>query len=214
MKKEIYEKYDEAFRRAVEFLKKFYEEHKDDSEIRIIMPEAYVAEHMDPDDKAVRIAFGIKCKADGLHSVRRICALEENAEDIVAVYIEYRKTPIIFFPSEAGGINTSRSRILGDRIDHTLYDLKMYFAGRADECLLKKAYSREKTNSWLQQMGSFENLIDWLGVKGIFTDENYGVYDLEYDDGRVITSYRSPAEYQRQWSIAYYNNLKKKILKF
>ena len=28
-------------------------------------------------------------------------------------------------------------------------------------------------------MNTFENIVDWLGIKGIFVDENYEVYDLE-----------------------------------
>ena len=35
-------------------------------------------------------------------------------------------------------------------------------------------------------MKSFENIVEWWGVIGIFTDADYHVYDLEYNDERVL----------------------------
>lgn len=41
-------------------------------------------------------------------------------------------------------INTTRVKTFGDRIDHTLYDLKMYFSENR-EMFMKNAYSKPKT---------------------------------------------------------------------
>lgn len=137
--------------------------------------------------------------------------MEEDVKQIVEVYAQYRRVPVFFFPSEIGGINTVRSKIFGDRIDHTLYDLKIYFSEERNKCYMLKAYNRPKTKQWLDGMQSFEHLIDWLGIKGIFTDESYNVYDLEYVDNRILREYKNLHEYNRAWSNAYYNNLKSKI---
>ena len=64
---------------------------------------------------------------------------------------------------------------------------------------------------WLENMRSFENIIDWWGVKGIFTNENYDIYDLEYEEPQCIKKHKDSMEYRKQWSLDYYQNLKKKI---
>lgn len=202
-------KYSKAYQRAVDFMVKFYAENKTESNIREAIVKEYKKNKMDPDGKAVRFKSDIKCTADALLSILRICSLEGNIDDVIPTYEEYRKTPVFFFPCENGGINTSRNSKFGDRIDHTLYDLKMYFSDK-EKCLMKDAYARTKTKAWLKSMGSFENIIDWFGVKGIFTDEKYNVLDLEFETDKIITSYKSTAEYHKQWTDVYYNNIKKK----
>ena len=212
--KEYQKAYKKAYKKAVEHMSNYYNENKNKSDIRKLMIREYRENNLDPDGTAIRLEFGVKCTADGLHSMKRICDLEKNIEDIIPVYKEYRKIPIFFFPSECGGINTSRSNTFNDRIDHTLYDLKMHFTEKADGCKLKKAYDREKTSIWLKEMGSFENIINRFGVKGIFTDDDYNVFDLESDEGRIISSYKSSEEYKLQWTDCYYKNLKGKIREF
>ena len=63
-------------------------------------------------------------------------------------------------------------------------------------------------------MGSFENIVDWFGVKGIFTDEEYNVFDLDFEKPTVITSHKPLSEYQKQWTSIYYNNIKEKTQEF
>lgn len=172
----------------------------------------------DPDSYAARELGAVKCFADGLLSIKRIyrnCGLTEK---MVSEYDRYRKAPIFFFPSEKNGINTSRCSAFGDRIDHTLYDLKKYFdllqqGKNTGECKLALAYSRPETRVWLRDIGSFENLVDWFRIKGIFVNDNYEVYDIEnsiFDAGKereaYISDYREP--YEWAWSEVYYNNLK------
>ena len=213
------EEYNKSFERVVNLLENYYNsevcngKEKSEDEIRDSIRIYYKSKSLDPDGKAIMYIDGIKCTADGMHSIARICAMEENVNDIIPTYKEFRKTPIFFFPTR--GINSSRYTYFGDRIDHTLYDLKMYFDGNIENCFLKKIYRRENTNRFLNYFGSFKNFIEWFGIKNIFTDENYNVLDLEdIDNKKIITHYCTKEEYQNQWSKEYYNNLKKKIKEF
>lgn len=208
-----YQYYQTAYKKAIGLIKGIYQENisEGDNAIRNMICEEYKRRRLDPDGKAVRYKAGVRCTADGLLSIIRICNLEVSVKDVVAVYEKYREYPIFFFPSENGGINCSRSSILGDRIDHALYDIKMYYSEQREGCLLRDSYSRPKTKQWLENMGSFENIIDWWGVKGIFTDEDYDIYDLEYEESQCIKTHKDSKEYRKQWSLAYYQNLKRKI---
>ena len=76
---------------------------------------------------------------------------------------------------------------------------------------MNRSYSRPKTQQWLEGIGSFENLIDWMEIKGIFVDEAYNVYDLKSIDAKILTDYWKLSRYQEQWSETYYNNLITKI---
>ena len=205
-------KYEKAYNRALTMMVEFYDEGHNLEDFQKIFIKKYIDNNLDPDGNAVLFAHGVKCTADGLHSIKRICSFEKNTKDIIKTYRDYRKFPIFFFPSEKGGINTSRFRIFGDRIDHTLYDIKMYYTDNIIDCKLKSAFNKPNTSLWLEKMESFENIVDWLKIKGIFTDNNYNVYDLEYSDPRIIKQYKNI--YCKQWSKKYYENLKKKILEF
>ena len=96
--------------------------------------------------------------------------------------MKYRKLPIIFFPTETRGINYSRNNAFGDRIDHTLFDLKNYFSEDEEKrksCKLAQVYNKSTTSEWLSKIGSYKNYIEWLGLKNIFNDNDYNVLDLE-----------------------------------
>ncbi len=187
-----------------------YYNNENDEYIRRKIYTTYWSMRLDPDSKVVRYKDGIKCTADGLHSIKRICDLEKDVKDIIPVYMYFRSIPIFFFPSERGGINPTRFLTFGNRIDHTLYDLKLSYTDEMKNCRLYNTYNRPKTKRWLENMKSFEHIVDWWGVKGIFTDEYYNVYNLEYNDNRFINQYLSSDKYREQWSSNYYNNLKEK----
>ena len=165
--------------------------------------------YIDPDDAAIKTIGDIKCTADGLISLKRLYTHEGLNDEMVQAYEMYRKKPIIFFPSEQGGINQTRSKIFCDRIDCTLYDIKNYFGFEADSCKMKNAYKLPNTERWLHEMGDFKGVVNWFGIKGVFVNEDYEVYDIEKGDGSIITNYLD--KYLRTWSDSYYNNLKKKI---
>lgn len=171
--------------------------------------------YKDPDGYAVSdhgllLKSGIECTADGILSVNRIYYHEGFNDKFIDCFAVYRKVPIFFFPKEKGGINTSRFSKFGDRIDHTLYDLKQYYENR--DCKLKTSYELPGTQSWLNSFENFADMANWMNIDGIFVDSNYNVYDLENDDGKVISDYY--VHYDRAWSECYYNNVKEKIRLF
>lgn len=74
-------------------------------------------------------------------SITRIYHYEGFNKNFIETFKKYRRIPIIFFPSERGGINIARNSKFGDRIDHTLFDLKCYYdKKRRKECRLLKSY--------------------------------------------------------------------------
>ncbi len=171
--------------------------------------------YVDPDPKSIKEINGVKCTADGLLSIRRIHQKFGLSAELIEEYRIYRRTPIFHFPAVYGGINQSRAMKggFGDRIDHTLFDLKRYCDGH-NNCRLQSAYMTAPTAKWLESFDyDFSRIVDeWFGVRGIFVDDNDKVLDLEYSDGTTIKQYS--ASYSWQWSDRYYENLKKKILEF
>ena len=51
--------------------------------------------------------------------------------------------------------------------------------------------------------------MEWYGIKGIFVNDDYEVFDLERGGESVITQYSD--QYRWEWSDTYYGNLKNKI---
>lgn len=81
-------------------------------------------------------------------------------------------------------INQERYLVFGDRIDYTLYDIKLYFKGD-DKCRLKRSYENPETGKFLNSFrkyrhmdNPFLNFVEYMGLKG-FTDEN-DVLDLDF----------------------------------
>ena len=134
-----YDRYKSAYEYALGVLEQCYLERDKKRFFRETITSTYKKKRLDPDNKAIRFVNNIKCTADGLLSINRICAMEKDDASIVSTYAKYRKFPIFFFPCEIGGINTSRNSMFGDRIDHTLYDLKRFYADEAIYCRLKNA---------------------------------------------------------------------------
>ena len=205
--------YQKAYQKTVDRLTELYKQFcvEKEEKIRSKLHGVYRNKRWDPDGKAIRYVGDIKCTADAILAFNRICKMEEREDDIVQVFEKYRKIPIIFFPCGRGCINTSRASIFGDRIDHILFDLKMYYTEKRQECRMIKTYDKGQTKKWLDEMESFENIIDWWGVRGILTDVDYNVYDLEYEDKRIITEYKE--KYSKEWSKGYYENVKRKVEK-
>lgn len=162
---------------------------------------------IDPDPRATRVRAGVVCTADAMIGMKRIFWYMGPNAEFGKEYRACRITPVFFFPREVGGINTSRAAIFGDRIDYTLFDLKNYFDLKP--CWMGKTYSRQKTKQWLSSFSGFCEMVDWYGIRGILTNEDYEVYDLEFSDGRVISEY--PSEFHQKWTKEYYINLRKKI---
>jgi hypothetical protein len=216
--------YEEIYRKNIEVMNDFIELYinkidiKDNENIYWKMVYAF---YIDPDSKAIK-RFNetdeedVVCTADGLFSLLRIYRKYGLTKCMVSEYEQYRKVPIFFFPQERYGINQSRCSAFGDRIDHTLFDLKNYFEKGADFCRLGKVYQKPKTSKWLESFKKydkpFEKLVNWYGVQGIFVNDQYEVIDIEKGNGEIINDYEK--EYEWKWSDVYYDNLKKMVDKY
>lgn len=198
--------------------------------------------YKDPDGNTIRYDnyYNIPCTCDGLISIRRMSYFAPHTNYIESILNEYkvlRKYPIIYFPSEDGGINQTRAdyKTFGDFIDYTLYDIKRFYEllnsinqdektvkevldyneTLEDKIVLIKAYTLDNTFKFLTSFGSFKDFIDWEfknndSLIELFVDKNnnYEVYDIE--TGNIITSYKK----HYTWTDDYYDNLKEKILKY
>ncbi len=186
----------------------------------------FVKSYIDPDGYPTengnfKIVNKVKCTADGLLSVRRIHEheKEEFGESFIETFKRYRKCPIFFFPCEWGGINQSRAKLLEDRIDHALLDLKRYCDTKDEKCKLINAYKKPITQKWLENR-TFKDIVDDLGIKGIFVNNKYEVYDLEKGGNAILKSLKESycsiknVRYLHCWSDQYYKNVKDAILKF
>ena len=208
------DRYNFAYEKMVEIIQSFIEDYAEqatyaDNSMKWKM---LYAMYIDPDSYSVREHGGITCTADGLLSIRRMYYNLSLSSELAEEYRKYRKAPVFHFPSERNGINTSRAIAFGDRIDHTLYDIKRYCEGH-DDCKLILSYELPKTSVWLKSFDNdFKKIIDWFGIKGIFVNKNYEVFDLEYDNGKIIKKYSE--SYSWKWSDNYYNNIKHKIVEY
>lgn len=162
----------------------------------------------DPDSYGVRTFAGISCTADALLSWKRIYTHEGFGNGFITTYEHFRRLPVLFFPTEWNGINMARYQAFRDRIDHAFLDLKNYYENPS-LCKMTVAFSLPITKKWLEEMGSFAAIVDWLGVKGILTDDEYQVLDLSKADGTILKEYLSKEEYAREWSQDYYEMMKK-----
>lgn len=169
--------------------------------------------YIDPDFAAIKKAGDITCTADALISLKRLYAHEGVNDELVQGYERYRRTPIFFFPKERNGINVTRATLFGDKIDFTLFDIKRYLGAKTDQerqsCRLINAYKQPITKRWLNEMSNFETIVDWLGIRGIFTNEKYEVYDIEKGNAAIIDDYLDTFPWM--WSVGYYNSIKLKI---
>lgn len=215
------------------YKKKSYEEiHKEITEVMKDLYEGFAVEtnfsdkylfwsmlyafYIDPDSNGTREWGGVICSADGLFSIRRIYRVHGISDQTILDYQLYRKVPIFFFPREKNGINMTRASVFGDRIDYTLFDIKKYFEAKTEsereQCRLSFAYRLPKTQAWMQAVGSFENLVEWYGIKGIFVNDSYEVFEIEKGQSEVIRDYMDT--YGWEWSSVYYENLKKFVDQF
>lgn len=170
--------------------------------------------YIDPDGYDIRERNGVPCSADALLSFKRIYTMYGYTEKMIAEYEKYRKYPIFHFPKEKNGINMSRASVFGDRIDSTLLDLKVYYENgkNAEKCRLQNAFNLEKTSAFLNSFADFSELVDWLGIRGSFVNENSEVFDLEKGDNSILTVYHSEIDWQ--WSDSYFEHVKSAINRF
>lgn len=170
--------------------------------------------YIDPDGYDIRERSGVACSADALLSFKRIYTMYGYTENMIAEYEKYRKYPIFHFPKEKNGINMSRAAVFGDRIDSTLLDLKVYYENgkNAEKCRLQNAFNLEKTSAFLNSFADFSELVDWLGVRGSFVNEQDEVFDLENGNASILINYHPESDWK--WSDNYYKHVKSAIDKY
>ncbi|EHR83751.1 hypothetical protein NME78_02565 [Staphylococcus epidermidis] len=72
------------------------------------------------------------------------------------------------FPVQKNSLNQLRGILLKDRIDYTLFDIKLFYDNAA-HLKLQKAYEQEPTRKWLKSFGTFNQFIERIQL-------NYFVY--------------------------------------
>lgn len=72
------------------------------------------------------------------------------------------------FPVQKNSLNQLRGILLKDRIDYTLFDIKLFYDNAA-HLKLQKAYEQEPTRKWLKSFGTFNQFIERMQL-------NYFVY--------------------------------------
>lgn len=90
-------------------------------------------------------------------------------------------------------INQERYQQFGDRIDYTLFDIKMYYEDY-DQCRMKKSYANPETKAFLdsfkvdgQAMSSFENFIEHMGLTAFTNEKDVLDLDFELDNKKIIS---------------------------
>ena len=128
-RKSSYANYEDAYNKIVTVMRDFfvlyYEKAKecDERHAKELLKRIY----RDPDQNFKRTFNGVECSGDALVSLSRLIGFSEKFNSkIVDAYQEYRKSVIVYFPKEQGGINQARCSMFGDRIDCTLLDIKNY----------------------------------------------------------------------------------------
>jgi len=186
----------------------YYKENNIDNEkmAKLMIHSFYI----DPDSKAIKNYNDIECTADALISINRIMYHQGISENMLIDYRKYIESPILYFPRESGGINTTRYVVFGDRIDHALFDIKCYFdnigASNVPKCKMMNAYNLPKTHTWLTEIGSFHHFISIYNLSGSFVNDHDDIFDIEKGNHSTICDFQG--KYSHLWSDGYYLHLK------
>ncbi len=77
---------------------------------------------------------------------------------------------------------------------------------------MKNAFKLHNTALFLNTFESFAELVDWLGVRGSFVNEQDEVFDLENGNASILTNYHPESDWK--WSDNYYKHVKSAIDKY
>lgn len=211
IKKDRFKGFEDAYRKNVEVMSDFFKLYYDKSKYCTEENGKHMLEiiYIDTDKKSVKKINDIECYGDAIVSLKRLFEQSPFDSQLVEVYKVVRKKEIFNFPSEIGGINGTRNSVFGDRIDCTLFDMKCYCETKKGRMI--KAYKRKMTNKWFDECFSFsfEKIVKWFGIEGIFVNDNYDVYDLE--KGNKETLKKLEVDYSWKWSNDYFKNVVSKI---
>ena len=108
-------------------------------------------------------------------------------------------------------INTVRARVFNDRIDYTLYDIRMFYQHdkSACHCQMISVFENPITLQWFSQFKSFEDLAERMHLS-CFLDDNCNVIDMS-DTAKTIQCY---GENMRTVDSIYLQNLKQILVNY
>ena len=111
-----------------------------------------------------------------------------------------------FWPGKIGKgggqtINQQRYAHFKDRIDWTLFDIKLYIEGKDTIMSYENEYIKKYFEKFKSKSDGFKNFIDSMEL-GVFVNENYDVFDLSKDKESIITE-----ESKYHWSDLYLDKL-------
>ena len=227
--------YKEVLEGNIERISKFYQteyyKYLKDSKLDLIKKVVTEALYVDPDAK-MEITIQVDEKdmilsADGIVSVKKLYNLFDGKNGVQWIeeysIIRNEKYVCFYWPKHRGGINSCKATVFDDRVDYTLYDIKIFYEiikkyggdeKRIKEqieknCKLGTAFIKDKTYGWLCAFNSFSNFIISRGLEK-FVDSEFEVIDLETD--KPISGYKE-GKNAYDWGMNYYENLKMKLLK-
>lgn len=149
-------------------------------------------------------------KADGICGWKRLFDVYDgkNNSSWVDKYEHVRgsKYGELFWPGKIGKgggqtINQQRYAHFKDRIDWTLFDIKLYIEGKDTIMSYKNEYTKKYFEKFKSKSDGFKNFIDSMEL-GVFVNENYDVFDLSKDNESIITE-----ESKCHWSDSYLDKL-------
>ena len=173
--------YKEVLEGNIERISKFYQteyyKYLKDSKLDLIKKVVTEALYVDPDAK-MEITIQVDEKdmilsADGIVSVKKLYNLFDGKNGVQWIeeysIIRNEKYVCLYWPKHRGGINSCKANVFDDRVDYTLYDIKIFYKiieeyggdeKRIKEeiekrCKLGTAFIKEKTYGWLRAFNGF-----------------------------------------------------------
>lgn len=114
---------------------------------------------------------------------------------------------------DANTINQLRASKLGDRIDHTLFDIKMYYEYKdteeiRDKCKMHNAFENRGTREFFDRIGNFDKFSSIYKLSGLFV-ESGEVIDLSSRKKFIDEKMHAEFEGHARWYIFDKNYLEK-----
>lgn len=186
------------------------EKYKDKLEKNIkLIEENRIDECIDPDKYINQIYIinseEIKLGTDGICGIKYLKRYYNN-QKLKDVYITIRNK-IIVWPKHIKSINQRRYQVYRDRIDFTIFDIKMFYENKESNLVVEKS----KSERYLNKLGNFKKFIEEYELQN-FVNKNYEVYNLASNSNKVIKNYQD-YEFSEEINKQYLINLVEKLEK-
>lgn len=106
---------------------------------------------------------------------------------------------------KANTINQIRSSKFGDRIDHTIFDIKMYYKYKdtgvqmfEKNCKMYCAFENKETKEFFDRIGSFQKFVSVYKLLDLFV-ENEEVYDLSKEKSFISEEMHDAFDEHTRW---------------